>query len=120
MLKKCFISAILVCGPQTVVADTIELKDKASITGKVLAEKRDQIAVDVGYTVLVIPRNQIVKISKPETSEPSPKTVPSPKAAADVETKITTESKAGFYSAPNKPLPQRSVRDLVNQIGEAV
>jgi serine protease Do len=121
MLGKSFsVLILLISSLDCARADTIQLKDKAAITGKVLAEKRDQVAVDVGYTVLVIPRNQIVKISKPETSEPSPKTVPGQKAAADVETKITTESKAGFYSAPNKPLPQRSVRDLVNQIGEAV
>ena len=44
------------------LADTIQLKDKAAITGKVLAEKSDHIAVDIGYTVLVIPRSQIVTI----------------------------------------------------------
>ena len=43
-------------------ADTIQLKDSSAITGKVLTEKRDQVAVDVGYTVLVVPRNQISKI----------------------------------------------------------
>src|SRR5205814_1720320 len=37
-----------------------------------------------------------------------------------VESKAVAESKPGFYSAPAKPLPQRTVRDLVNQLGEAV
>src|SRR5882672_2411453 len=120
MLKKCFISAILVCGPQTVVADTIELKDKAAIVGKVLAEKRDQVAVDVGYTVLVIPRNQIVKMSKTESPDPAAKPIVNPKPVPGGESKAGAEVKPGFYSSPNKPLPVRSVRELVNQIGEAV
>jgi serine protease Do len=41
-----------------------------------------------------------------------------PKATA--EAKPAADSKPGFYSAPNKALPSRTVRDLVNQIGEAV
>ena len=51
-------------------ADTIQLKEKAAITGKILSEKRDQVAVDVGYTVLVIPRNQITHISKTDDADP--------------------------------------------------
>jgi serine protease Do len=121
MLRKCFLVLVpLLCALESAVAETIQLKDKAAITGKVLAEKRDQVAVDVGYTVLVIPRKDIVKISKPESLEPPAKTIPSPKAAGDGESKPAVEVKNGFYSAPAKPAPQRSVRDLVNQIGEAV
>ena len=56
--------ALVVCGFTSTWADTIQLKDKAAIVGNVLAEKPDQVAVDVGYTVLVIPRNQVVKILK--------------------------------------------------------
>src|SRR5204863_665921 len=119
--RKCSLVPIVVlCAVQGVWAETIQLKDKAAITGKVLAEKRDQVAVDVGYTVLVIPRNQIVKISKPEAAQPAVSAGASPNALGDGQSKHVVESKAGFYSAPNKPLPQRSVRDLVAQIGEAV
>ena len=44
--------------------DTVVLKDKAAITGTILAEKRDSVAVDIGYTVLVVPRSSVAKISK--------------------------------------------------------
>ena len=54
--------ALIGFGLQQTCADTIELKEKAAVVGKVLAEKPDQVAVDLGYTVLVIPRNQVVKI----------------------------------------------------------
>ena len=118
--KNLLVSALFVSSVNLVSADTIQLKDKAAITGKVLAEKKDQVAVDVGYTVLVIPRNQIVKIAHSESAEPAPKNVSSPKSSPQIEVKPTSESNAGFYSATSKPLPQRTVRDLVNQLGEAV
>src|SRR5438552_14764023 len=60
MVRKCFwVWALVVWAMRLALADTIQLKEKATITGKILAEKRDQVAIDVGYTVLVIPRNQI-------------------------------------------------------------
>src|SRR5882724_10734843 len=117
MLRKCcFFSALAFCGLQSVVADTVQLKEKAAITGKILSEKRDQIAVDVGYTVLVIPRNQVAKILK--TDELPTKVVGKP--AIPVEVRDLIESKPGFYSAPKNHAQIRNVRDLVNLIGEAV
>src|SRR5216684_4173571 len=119
MLRKCSLfSALVFCGMQTVTADTIQLKEKAAITGKILSEKRDQIAVDVGYTVLVIPRNQIAKILKTDEVELPTKVVTKP--AMPVEVKDLIESKPGFYSAPKKHAQIRNVRDLVNLIVEAV
>jgi serine protease Do len=97
-------------------ADTLQLKDRASISGKILSEKRDQVAVDVGYTVLVIPRNQIAKIVKTDEAEISTKVAT--KMPAEATEPI--EPKPGFYSAPGKRGQTRNVRDLVNVIGEAV
>src|SRR5205814_4789914 len=37
-----------------------------------------------------------------------------------VESKAVAESRAGFYSANGKAAPEKSVRDLVNILGEAV
>ncbi len=119
MLRKCcFFSALTFCGLQSVVADTVQLKEKAAITGKILSEKRDQIAVDVGYTVLVIPRNQVAKILKTDETELPTKVILKP--AMPVEGKDLIQSKPGFYSAPKNHAQIRNVRDLVNLIGEAV
>src|SRR5438876_9643666 len=96
--KCCLFSGLAFCGMQMVIADTIQLKEKAAITGKILAQKRDQIAVDVGYTVLVIPRNQIAKILKTDEVELATKTIAKP--AIPVEVKDLIETKSGFYSAP--------------------
>ncbi len=121
MLRSRFVLVVwLVCGLSSARADTIQLKDNAAVTGKVLAEKSDQVAVDVGYTVLVIPRNQVVKVIKSETTAPAPKAKRGAKPSTVPGAAEVGEPKAGFYSAPGKPAPIRSVLELVSQIGEAV
>ncbi|MEY4916204.1 MAG: hypothetical protein RL616_117 [Verrucomicrobiota bacterium] len=107
LLKKHFVfAAMLVGGLQFLFADTIQLKDKSAVTGKILAEKSDSVVVDVGYTALVIPRNAISKISKAsETNAP-------------LATPVTTAGQ--FYAATTKTSAARDVSSLVKQIGEAV
>jgi serine protease Do len=97
------------------------LKDKAAIVGTVLTEKADQIAVDVGYTVLVIPRSQVVKIVKGDApAAPTSKPQRGQKTSPTTSVAEVSQPKAGFYLAPNKAASIRSVRELVNLIGEAV
>jgi len=121
MLKKCFVlSAVVWAGLAAASGDTIELKDKAALVGKILSEKRDQIAVDIGYTVLVVPRNQITKITRADVPEAPAKTVSATPKAAAAEAKDPPEARQSFYTAAGKPLPTRNVRDLVNLLGEAV
>jgi serine protease Do len=127
MVKQFFLCLSL-GGVVPAFADTIQLKDKAVVVGKVLAEKRDQVAVDIGYTVLTIPRSQIQKISRsdqPDTAETTarPAITPAPplsSTAPDARPKSGADAPPRFYSAPNKPSASRSVRELVNQIGESV
>jgi serine protease Do len=120
MLRPCLLlSALVACGLPPALADTVQLKDKAAITGRILAEKPDQIAVDIGYTVLVIPRNQIVKILKSDAPAPAAKSPRGQKPGGGGPAEMA-EPKPGFYYAPKKSAPVRTVLDLVNQIGEAV
>lgn len=119
MLKKCVWALTVACCVLGVASgDTLELKDKASVTGKILSEKRDLIAIDVGYTVLVVPRNQIVKISKTEIPVRSVKTAGLVKATQP--DTAPPENRSGFYMDSRKTLPASTVRDLVNNVGEAV
>jgi serine protease Do len=121
MLSPCrLVLILLACGVASVEADTIQLKGKAAITGKVLAEKPDQVVVDVGYTVLVIPRNQVVSILRSEEAASAGKSrrgtkVPVVNTAAE-----PPASRLAFYSAPGRLPPVRTVLELVNVIGEAV
>jgi serine protease Do len=123
MLKQSVVAVFLTfCGFQSAFSDTIQLKDKGAIVGNVVAEKKDQVAVDVGYTILLVPRNEIVKISKTDASVPPPKPASGQKSSTSdskhIDSKAVAES--GFYSAPSRALPSRTVRELVNQLGEAV
>jgi serine protease Do len=106
-------------------ADTLQLKDAAAVTGTILTEKRDAIVIDVGYTALVIPQNQIVKIlrdEKPETAKPkaSGKNSAPPATEVKISTPAETKAASGLYSLAAKAAPVRAVRDLVNVLGEAV
>lgn len=119
MLKKClWILALASCVPGVVSGDTLELKDKAAVTGKILAEKRDQVAIDVGYTVLVVPRNQITKIIKADPPTRGAKPAGFVKVTDPEPAK--PEASNGFYTGSKKPLPASTVRDLVSIVGEAV
>jgi len=125
MLKECLlVSALVFCATQVAPADTIQLKDKAAVTGRILAEKHDQVVVDIGYTVLVIPRNQVVKVTKSDPAEPAVKAVDSPKPATETDARFEAppreRSGTAFYAISPRALPARSVRELVNQLGEAV
>jgi serine protease Do len=99
----------------TFAADVIQLKDAASVSGRILSEKPDQVAIDVGYTVLVIPRVNIEKITTekaiPSAPAPEPKNQ-TPPASAKV--------KPGFFQGGTAGAVERSVRELVVQLGEAV
>ncbi len=114
-------------GVAATVADTIQLKSKAAVIGTVLAEKRDSVVVDLGYTVLVIPRSQISKITAGGESESKPGSRSSTKVStnpaalpATGETVAAPDSPAGFYVTAPASAPMKNVRELVGQLGEAV
>src|SRR5688572_18608436 len=121
MLVRMFLVLPVTCAlASTVIAETIQLKDKASISGKILAEKRDQVVVDLGYTVLTVPKNQISKILKDAEANPrnaksqyvAPVTAPEPQAVAP--------ANPSLFQGSRGAISERSVRELVNELGEAV
>jgi len=121
MLKACVLLLVLAAaGRCAAAADTIELKDQAAVSGKILAEKPDGVAVDIGYTVLSIPRSQIVKISRSGGAGTADKAAAHPPAGAAAEAKPAAAAQAGFYSAAGRSSPLSSVREMANQLGEAV
>jgi serine protease Do len=107
--KKFVLPALIFCGINVALADVIHLKDQASVTGRILAEKSDSVVVDVGYTVLVVPRTAISGISK--AGEVLSKT---PAVAS------LLNLAPQFYYANAQASPARDVSSLVKQIGEAV
>jgi len=104
--KHMALAALLGCGTLPLPADSIQLKD-AAINGRILVEKPDSLIVDVGYTVLQIPRTAIIGISKATAI------VTGTNAAPFVDT-------GKFYASNSKQGTVRDVSFLVKQIGEAV
>lgn len=90
-------------------ADEIVLKDNAVIKGSILADKPDQLVVDVGYTVLVIPRDRVSLVNKGDAL---------PEALL-IEPELV-RSDDSLYISATRELPESSVRELVQRLGEAV
>src|SRR5580658_3209540 len=98
MLKQC-VCLLLLLGCAVAPAATVELKGKASVTGTILAEKRDQIVIDIGYTVLVIPRNQVLKLLRDNEMAAKAMVAPAPIATLSLPVQAVPEPAAGqgFY-----------------------
>ncbi|MGB7769001.1 MAG: trypsin-like peptidase domain-containing protein [Verrucomicrobiia bacterium] len=113
-LNKHLVLLALLCGGLTgASADTIHLQGNDAVTGKILAEKPDAVVVDVGYTVLVVPRSAIVNISQAGNALA--------RLAATSSPLLNANPPAQFYSTDGgRAAAASDVRDLVKQIGEAV
>ena len=108
-MLKVLLCVCVLLGGFSLGATTVELKGRAAVTGKILEDKKDQIIIDIGYTVLAIPRSQVVKLL--EDNAKAAKAAAAPAAPA---------MERGFYSTSVAPPPERSVRELANELGEAV
>ena len=104
MYRVCFI-LLGICLTLPGFADIVRLKGQGVITGKVLIEKETVVAVDVGYTVLVIPRDQVESITS---------------GAVIQSTKPAARLQKGLYRVAVKPPALRTVRQLVKQLGKSV
>ena len=100
---------LLSCLVALAAHDQVFLKEKGTISGKILAEKKDQVVVDVGYTVLVVPRDQVSRILRGAEA-----TKPDGKPAKPLETHLE------FYRKTKSEAPKRTVRELVDALGESV
>ena len=123
MFVRIAIVALLLAGWSPAFAEVVVLKDKATVTGKILAEKRDLVVVDLGYTVLSIPRSQIARITN-EGVEPTKEAKPAKGRAAvavpSVSTPPATQDGSDLFRATKGNTSEKSVRELVAQLGESV
>ena len=110
-MKQFALPVLILCAASLAFGDTIQLKDKAAVTGKILAEKTDAIVMDVGYTVIVVPRSSITGISRAAefTASNAPSSLPT-----------VSVNSPQFYYANALASPARDISSLVKQIGEAV
>lgn len=106
--KKHLTWPLIFCAANFAFADTIQLKDAAAVTGKILVEKPDSVVVDVGYTVLVVPRTAISGITKNNG------------VLSKASTSSLIDPTTQFYTAGTQAQTGRDIQDLVKQLGQAV
>lgn len=95
-------AAFLLLSGAAFALSTVQLKSGASIEADVLAEKADRVIVDLGFTVLTVPRDEIASIASKET------------AATEIE-----PEGADLYRVATNP-PVLTVKENVERVGEAV
>ncbi len=112
MIKRCVaaVGVMLAFGAGG-MAETVTLKGGASVSGTVLADKAEQVIVDIGYTVLAVPREVILSIGKPSDATAAP--------AATAST-AASEVAGGFFTVGSAGARERSVRELIGVLGESV
>ena len=115
LLRSTALALLILVGAPATFAEVLQLKDKAAVAGKILAEKRDHVIVDLGYTVLAVPRSQIIRIVKGDSLDRD-----ADKKASEAVPVASTENKPGIFQAGGTTAAERSVRELVSQLGEAV
>jgi serine protease Do len=69
IIQKLFCALVLLCCCALCFADKIVLKEGQIITGRILVEKQTQLYVDIGITVLTIPKDKILEYNYSDTTE---------------------------------------------------
>ena len=126
MFVRTLMVAAVASLPLVAASETVQLKDKASVTGRILAEKRDVVIVDLGYTVLSIPRSAIANVLKDGEGETTTVTKADTKskgkapAATAVAPTASEAREPNLYRTIKASTPDKSVREQVAQLGQAV
>jgi serine protease Do len=95
-------AALILATIPSYALSTVRLKSGASIEAEVIAEKADRVVVDLGFTVVTVPRDEIESLKE--------------KTAAGVE--VVADNADLYRVAAN--LPVLSVKENVDRVGEAV
>lgn len=105
---RTWVLALVIClTAGTLGAETVVLQDGRSVTGEILKSDDDAVVVDLGFTVLRLPRAQVVRVEKPQAD--------SDDAAAPAEDEAPAERL--YRTADLKPT---TIERNVERFGEAV
>jgi serine protease Do len=107
---------VLLCCCALCFADRIVLKEGQIITGKILVEKQTQLYVDIGITVLTIPKDKILEYNYSDTTEAGdPDAKDLDIAAASKPAEIASNQ---LYKTAN--LKKTTIEKCVDTVSEAV
>lgn len=113
---KLFCALLLLCCCSLCFADRIVLKEGQIITGKILVEKQTQLYVDIGISVLTIPKDKILEYKYSDTSEA--KDTDANETNNEVASKPVEITSHRLYKTAN---PQKTtIEKCVDTVSEAV
>jgi len=98
----------LLLGCVSLRAEVIRLKGGTEIKGDLLAERPDKLVVDLGFSVLTIPTEHVLEVVRGAE----------PQAEADASAEVQAGN--NLYFTRQEAPQERSVRELVASLGEAV
>jgi serine protease Do len=113
---KFFCTLVLLCCCVPCSADRIVLKEGQIITGKILVEKQTQLYVDIGITVLTIPKDKILEYKYSDTTEAEDTdAIDTDNGAASQPVENTSNE---LYKTAN--LKKTTIEKCVDKVSEAV
>ena len=113
---KFFCALVLLCCCALCFADRIVLKEGQIITGKILVEKQTQLYVDIGITVLTVPKDKILEYNYSDTSEAEDSDADNLDTAAA--SKPVENASNRLYKTAN--LKKTTIEKCVDTVSEAV
>jgi len=111
--QKCLFGLLLVLSWVCCRADTVVLKQGHSLTGSILAEKKTQIYLDIGLTVLTIPKDKILKYEYTGTVELQPEA-----GQKITDKELSVDDPAQLYRTAD--LKKTTIEKCVEAVSEAV
>jgi serine protease Do len=103
VLRSCAVaSVLLVFGAPVSAMTELRLKNGAEIKGDILSEKADHLIVDLGFTVVTVPRDEIDHVVDEKAPSAS-----APGSVSDI-----------YFSSPGQPI--LTVKENVDRCGDAV
>ncbi len=110
---KYFCALVLLCCCALCFADRIVLKEGQIITGKILVEKQTQLYIDIGITVLTVPKDKILEYKYGDTTEADANDADAEAASQPVENVSNR-----LYKTAN--LKKTTIEKCVDTVSEAV
>ncbi len=80
---RCLCALVLLCACTLSFADRIVLKEGQIVTGDILVEKESQLYIDIGITVLTIPKDKILEYEYTDANQADPDAAMDPEGRAD-------------------------------------
>jgi serine protease Do len=114
---KCLPVLLFVCLCAVCGADTIILKKGQSLTGDILAEKENQLIVDIGVTVITIPKDKILQYEYTRDLEQGD--ISTSGSSAD-ENELQPQDDANGRLYHTADLKKTTIEKCVNAFSEAV